>query len=263
MFLNLFFCFSKNNITDSINCNFSNLSFYFDYFLFIQESMSFLKNVFYNRRKTSKNAQCPKQKTETKVVCPIPFETYNSKVKLFPSRCQLSKTGRTTAKISKYHILESNNMGQDICRKILDMDIGLSEHYRNINLDSIIPALSPILELFKIRHNRFNYFDKLKHISENDQKNATQKYKNQINTCLLQSFFSLLLHKIVPFELFGTLRNQKDIKKTIYRLLKAVPRKISIKSAFKRTVQKRKIVTGASLDIQPLFQKLDVRLLKA
>lgn len=183
-------------------------------------------------------------------------------MKLFPSRCQLRKTGRTTAKISKYHILENKNVGQDICRNILDTDIGLSEHYKNINLDSVIPALSPILELFKIRHNRFNYSDKLKYIIENDKKNTTQKYKNQINIHLLQCFFSLLLYKNVPFELFGTLRNQKAIKKTIYRLLKTVPEKMSINSAFKRTIQRTKNVIGASLDIRPLFEKLDVCLLK-
>lgn len=210
----------------------------------------------------TKNAQCPKPKTERKVVCPFPFETYNFKVKLFPSRCQLRKTGRTMAKISKYHILENKNIGQDICRHVLDTDIGLSEHYKNINLDGVIPALSPILELFKIRHNRFNYSDKLKFIIENDKKNTIQKYKNQINVHLLQSFFSLLLYKNVPFELFGTLKNQKAIKKTIYRLLKTVPEKMSINSAFKRTIQRTENVTGASLDIRPLFEKLDVCLLK-
>lgn len=35
-------------------------------------------------------------------------------------------------------------------KRLSDTDIGLtSEYYRNINLDSVIPALSPILELFK------------------------------------------------------------------------------------------------------------------
>jgi len=224
-----------------------------------------LKNqCFFFRKKLSKAKKKInlRPKAETKVTCSIPLETYNSKVKLFPSRCRLRKTNRTLAKISKYHILESKNTGQDICCNILRTDIGLGRHYRNINLDSVIPALSPILELFKIRHNRFNYFDELKYIAENSQKKATQKYKNQIDIRLLQSFFNLLLYKNVPFELFGTLRNRKAVKKTIYHLLKTVPEKISIESAFKRTVGKAKNVIGASLDLQPLFNKLDVCLLK-
>lgn len=220
-------------------------------------------NIF-SRKKLSKVKKKinPKPKAETKVTCSIPLETYNSKVKLFPSRCRLRKTNRTTAKISKYHILESKNTGQDICCNILCTDVGLARHYKNINLDSVIPALSPILELFKIRHNRFNYFDELKYIVENSQKKATQKYKNQIDIRLLQSFFNLLLYKTVPFELFGTLRNRKAVKKTMYHLLRTVPEKVSIESAFKRTVRKTKNVTGASLDLQPLFNKLDVCLLK-
>lgn len=219
------------------------------------------KCVSYNKRRRTKNAQY--SKTESKAICPFPFKTYNFKVKLFPSRCRLRKTGRTMAKISKYHILESKNMGPDICRSILNTDIGLSEHYKSINLDSVIPALSPILELFKIQHNRFDYSNELKYIIENDQRNTTQKYKHQINIRLLRSFVSLLLYRNVPFELFGTLRNRKAIKKTIYCLLKTVPEKISIKSAFKRTVRKTdENVIGALLDIRPLFEKLDVRLLK-
>ncbi|XP_071560903.1 telomerase reverse transcriptase-like [Temnothorax nylanderi] len=216
------------------------------------------KYASYNGRRTSKNALCPKSKAETKVTSPVPLETYNSKVKLFSSRCRLRKTNRTTAKISKYHILESKNTGRDICRSILNTDIGLCGRYKNVNLDKVIPALSPILELFKIQHNQFNYFDKLKHTAENGQRNGTQKYKNQVDTCLLQSFFSSLLYKYpVPLELFGT-RNQKAIKRTIYRLLKTVPGKMTIKSAFKRTVRRTENATGALLDLQPLFKKLDI-----
>ncbi|XP_011864763.1 PREDICTED: telomerase reverse transcriptase-like [Vollenhovia emeryi] len=213
------------------------------------------KYASYNKRGTFKDARCPKSKAETSSV---PLESYRSKVKLFSSRCLLRKTGCTTAKISKYHILESKNTGRDICRNILDTDIGLGGCYRNINLDSVIPALSPILESFKIRHNRFNYLDKLKYMTENGHGKRTQKYKNQIDICLLQSFFSLLLYRNVPLELFGTLRNRKAIKKTICRLLKTVPGKMSIERAFKRNVGKTKIVTGASLDLQPLFNKLDI-----
>lgn len=195
-------------------------------------------------------------------MCHIPLKTYNFKVKLFPSRCRLRKTDRTTAKISKYHILESKNTGRDICYNILDTDIGLDTSDRRIILDSVVPELSPILQSFKIRHNRFNYFDELKYIVENGQRTATQKYKNQINVHLLKSFFNLLLYKNVPFELFGTLKNRKVIKKTVFHLLKTVPEKMSIKSAFKRTVREKQDVTGAQLDLRPLFKKLDVRSLK-
>ncbi|XP_077265301.1 telomerase reverse transcriptase isoform X3 [Temnothorax americanus] len=209
------------------------------------------------RSRTSKNAPCPKSEAETKVTSPVPLETYNSKVKLFSSRCRLRKTNRTTAKISKYHILESKNTERDICRSILNTDIGLGSHYKNVNLDNVIPALSPILKLFKIRHNKFNYFDKLKSIAENGQRNETQKYKNQVDTRLLQSFFSSLLNKNVPPELFGK-RNRNAINRTICRLLKTVPGKMTIKSAFKRTVQRTENATGALLDLQPLFKKLDI-----
>lgn len=192
------------------------------------------------------------------VTCPIPLDQYNSEVKLFSSRCRIRKTSRTTAKISKYHILERNNMGPDICRKILDTDIGLSRCDRRIDLNHVIPALSPILELFKNRHNRYNYFEKLKCIiTKNSKKYATQKLKNQIDVRLLQSFFGLLLYETVPFGLFGTSRNRKAIKKTICHLLKTVPQKIFITSAF-RTIQR----TRALLDIQSLFRELDVCLLK-
>ncbi|XP_024868448.1 telomerase reverse transcriptase-like [Temnothorax curvispinosus] len=215
------------------------------------------KYAWHNGRSTSKSAPCPKSEAETKVTSPVPLETYNSKVKLFSSRCRLRKTNRTTAKISKYHILESKNTERDICRSILNTDIGLSSHYKNVNLDNVIPALSPILNVFKIRHNKFNYFDKLKSTAENGQRNGTQKYKNQVDTRLLQSFFSSLLNKNVPPELFGK-RNRNAINRTIYRLLKTVPGNMTIKSAFKRTVRRTENATGALLDLQPLFKKLDI-----
>jgi len=211
--------------------------------------------------KENKNAQRLKSEAETEVTCPVPLKTYNSRVKLFQSRCQIRKTNRTMAKISKFHVLESKNTGQDICHKILSTDIGLN---RNINLDvkNVIPVLSPILELFKNRHNRFNYFDKLKCIiAENSRKYPIQKFKHQIHVRLLQYFFSLLVYKNVPFELFGTSRNRKAIKNTINRLLKTVPNKISITRAFKRTVRIAN-ANGALLDMKSLFKELDVRLLK-
>ncbi|XP_011687788.1 PREDICTED: uncharacterized protein LOC105449984 isoform X2 [Wasmannia auropunctata] len=217
----------------------------------------------YNRRKNEKsfrNRQCSKSEAGAKVTCSIPLKKYNSTVKLFQSRCQMRKTNRTTAKISKYHILESKYTGRDICRKILDTDIGLtSECYRNINLDSIIPALSRIMEMFKNRHNKYNYADKLKNIiAKNSTKYAVNhKFKHQIHVHSLQYFFSLLVYENVPLKLFGTSRNQKAIKKTVCCLLKTVPQKISITKAFKRNIQKADAI-GASLDMMPLFNKLDI-----
>lgn len=125
--------------------------------------------------------QCPKSEAETNVTCPITLATYKSKIKLFPCTCKLRGTQPSTATISKYHILESKSTGRDICRNIFYINIGLDECYRNINLNSVVPALSPILELIKIRHNKFNYLDQLKNITENDQRNANymQKYKNE------------------------------------------------------------------------------------
>ncbi|XP_011172878.1 telomerase reverse transcriptase isoform X2 [Solenopsis invicta] len=197
----------------------------------------------------------------------IPSTRYNCKVRLFESRSRIRQTSRTTAKISKYHILESRNTVQDICRKILDRDIGLVKPYRSINLDHVIPALSPILKSFKDRHNRFNYFDKLKHTIENTrckktQENKKPKYKHQIDVCLVQAFFSLLLYKIVPLELFGTSRNRKLIKSTIYRLLKTKPNKIPVSQPFKRKKSKRTDAIGGILDLEHakpfLLKKLDI-----
>ncbi|XP_018360294.1 PREDICTED: telomerase reverse transcriptase-like isoform X1 [Trachymyrmex cornetzi] len=200
----------------------------------------------------------PKSKAVTKVTCSIPLQAYNSRVKLFQSRCKIWKGNRTTAKISKYSILESKSTGQDMCHKILSTDIGLTGCYRNVNLDSVIPALSPITILFKNRHNKYNYFDKLKCIIEKDSKQYPPlKFKHQIHVHSLQSFFGLLVYENVPLELFGTLKNQKVVKKTISLLLKTVPNKILIKSAFKRTVRKT-VATGASLVMELLFRKLDI-----
>jgi len=232
-------------------------SFFFNY-IFSRKRYTRKGNKRYEG-KGNKNAQCSKSKAETEVTCPVPLKTYNFRVKLFQSRCQIRKTNRTMAKISKFHILESKNTGQDICHKILNTDIGLN---RNINLDGVIPVLSPILELFKNRHNRFNYFDKLKYIiAENSRKYPIQKFKHQIHVRLLQYFFNLLVYKNVPSELFGTSRNRKAIKNTINRLLKTVPDKILITSAFKRTVRTAD-ANGALLDMKSLFKKLDVCLLK-
>ncbi|XP_012061621.1 PREDICTED: uncharacterized protein LOC105624880 [Atta cephalotes] len=201
---------------------------------------------------------CLKSKAVTKVTCPIPLQAYNSKMKLFQSRCKLRKGNRTTAKISKYSILESKNTEQDMCHKILSTDIGLTGHYRNVNLDSVIPALSPIMTLFKNRHNKYNYFDKLKCIIDKDRKQYPPlKFKHQIHVHSLQSFFGLLIYENVPLELFGTLKNQKVMKKTISRLLKTIPNKILITSAFKRTARKT-VATGASLIVELFFRKLDI-----
>lgn len=184
------------------------------------------------------------------------IKTYNATIKLFASRCQIRKTKPTTAKISKYHILENGNRSQDICRSILNTDVGLSENDKNIVVSRrVIPILSPILELFQKRHNRYNYFNKLKHVITRN--NSKQSFKCQISKSSLKSFFNLLLHENVPLALFGTSQNLKAIKKTVQCLLKTVPKKIYITRAFKRTV-KRTDAIGASLDMQPLFNRFDV-----
>ncbi|XP_018339322.1 PREDICTED: telomerase reverse transcriptase-like isoform X2 [Trachymyrmex septentrionalis] len=228
------------------------------------DTLSFTNNyrnryISYRKRWNKKRRNvCPKSKAVTKVTCPIPLQAYNSRVKLFQSRCKIRKGNRTTAKISKYSILESKDTGQDMCYKILSTDIGLTECYRNVNLNSVIPALSPIMILFKNRHNKYNYFDKLKCIIDKDRKQyPLLKFKHQIHVHSLQSFFGLLVYENVPLELFGTLKNQKVLKKIISRLLKTVPNQILITSAFKRTVRKT-VVTGASLVVELLFRKLDI-----
>ncbi|XP_029677419.1 uncharacterized protein LOC115244142 isoform X3 [Formica exsecta] len=214
---------------------------------------------YYVKRTLFLNRQCSKSKSRTKVTNSVPIETYNSTVNLFASRCRIRKTGRTMAKISKYHILESGNTGQTICRDILNTDIGLKECYRDINLNVVTPILSPILESFRNRHNRFNYFEKLKYIIARDSnKYAKQKkYKNQIDRRSLKSFFNLLLDKNIPSQLFGIRKNFKFIKRRIGCLLNTVPKNKFITKAFKRTV-KRKKATGALLNMQPLFNKFDI-----
>jgi len=181
-------------------------------------------------------------------------------VNLFASRCRLRKILPTKAQISKYHILEKGNTGQEICCKILNTYVGLDQYNESLNFDNVISALSPILELFKNRHNKFNYLDKLKCIvAKGNERYAKQKYKNQVHMRLMQTFFKTLLHEIVPMELFGTAQNIKIIKNTIYRLLKTIPQKISIKEAFRRTLYKRNSdAIGASLDIQPLLKRFNV-----
>lgn len=204
------------------------------------------------------NRQCSKLESATRVKCLIPIDTYNSTVNLFASRCRIRKTSCTMAKISKYHILETGNTGQEICCNILNTDIKLNECYKNINFDVVMPILSQILEKFRNRHNRFNYLEELKHIIARDSnKYADQKYKNQIHRRSLQSFFNSLIRKTVPPQLFETSQNFKIVKRTIGRLLKTVPENKLITKAFKRTVRKKNAI-GASLNIQPLFNKFDV-----
>jgi hypothetical protein len=201
-----------------------------------------------------------KSETEASIACPVPFKNYNSKVNLFASRCRLRKINPTKAQISKYHILEKGNTGQEICYKILDTHVGLDQCNESLNFDNIIFALSPILELFKNRHNKFNYLDKLKCVvARGGERYAKQKYKNQVHLRLMQTFFKTLLHEIVPVELFGTVQNLKMIRNTVNCLLKTIPRKISIKEAYRRTLYKgNNDATGASLDIQPLLKRFDV-----
>ncbi|XP_012216884.1 telomerase reverse transcriptase-like isoform X2 [Linepithema humile] len=199
----------------------------------------------YTRKTSSLNTEHSQLKSKIKI--------YKATVNLFASRCRIRKTKSTTAKISKYHILEYGNTGQDICRKILSTDVGLSKNDKNIDVNRVIPMLSLILEKFKNRHNRFNYFDKLKHMTTRN--NSQPEY--QISKCSLKSFFNLLVYENVPLELFGTSQNLKVIKKTIHHLLETVPGKIFITRAFKRKVQRVDAV-GASLNIQPLFDKFDI-----
>lgn len=233
--------------------------FVFFFSFFFREKLKHMK------RTSFVNTEWSRLKSVKKVTNSIPIEKYNSIVKFFASRSQIRKTGCTTAKISKYHILEKGNTGQDICRKIIDTDIGLSKHYRNINLDKVIPALSPILDSFKNRHNRCNYLDKLnQRIIKKYKRKQKTKYQSQIDVHLLQSFFSSLLFEdhIVPFELFGTIQNIKLVKKEIHRLLKTVPKRTPIPQAFKRTSKKqlKTHAIGAQLNIQSLFNKFDVRI---
>lgn len=61
------------------------------------------------------------------------------------------------------------------------------------------------MELFKNRHDRFNYLDKLKRVTaRRDERYASQKkYKNQISTRSVQTFVKTMLREIVPTQLFG------------------------------------------------------------
>ncbi|XP_029169777.1 telomerase reverse transcriptase-like [Nylanderia fulva] len=223
--------------------------------------MNFKRKRRYKYKKTSTNKQCSKPESGTSS---IPVKKYNSTVNLFASRCRLRKTGRTMAKISKYHILESKNTGREICHRILNTNIGHNEYHNNVNFDAVILSLSPILESFKNRHNRYNYFEELTFIIARDNEKYKKKNKNQIHQRSLQSFFSLLLHKNVPLSLFGTRKNFKFIKRTIGRLLKTNPEKKTITRAFKRTVPEdtEKKATYASLNMQPLFNKFDISRIK-
>lgn len=196
------------------------------------------------------------------------IESYNSTVKLYESRSQLRKVACTRAKISKYHILEIENTGQDIFYKIMSTNVGLKrcdqDLERNINFANIAPILSPILEKFKRQHNIFKYRHELKYIiNKPDQKSAKQKYKGQVRICLLKFFFGLVLYNNVPLQLFGTRRNFKAVKKSIHCLLKTHPKKIPIKLSLaingKRTF---KTAIGGLLNIEPLLEKLDVSLLE-
>jgi len=210
----------------------------------------FFRKRYFKERHPRKTSLPNKENFQLKSI----IKTYNATVKLFASRCQIRKTKCTRAKISKYHILENGSTSQDICRKILNTDVGLNTNDKNIDISTIIPKLSLILESFKKRHNKFNYLNKLKYVITRN--NSQQKYKSQIPKSSLKSFFNLLLYENVPLKLFGT-KNLKAIKKTIHRLLNTVPRKIPITQAFKRTVQKIDSI-GATLNMQPLFNKLDV-----
>lgn len=198
-----------------------------------------------------------KMKLETKVtIIPVKFK---STVNLFASRCQVRKINRTTASISKHHVLESCSTGRDICNRILNTNVELDAHENNINLNNVIPVLSPILESYKKRHNRCNYLKKLKHITGNIYRKIKLKYKYQIPIHLLESFFNSVIYETVPLKLFGTLQNVKIVKKIIYRLLRTVPKQRLVKQAFKRTV-KKKIAISALLDMGPLIRKFDVGL---
>ncbi|XP_020293911.1 telomerase reverse transcriptase-like isoform X2 [Pseudomyrmex gracilis] len=196
-----------------------------------------------------------KVKLETNVtIIPVKFK---STVNLFASRCQVRKVNRTTASISKHHVLESRSTGRDICNRILNTNVELNAHDNNINLNNIIPVLSPILESYKKRHNRCNYSEKLKHITGNIYRKVKLKYKSQIPIHLLESFFNSVIYETVPLKLFGSLQNVKIVKKIIYRLLRTVPKQRLVKQAFKRTV-KKKIAVGALLDMGPLIRKFDI-----
>lgn len=184
---------------------------------------------------------------------------YNLTVNLFESRSQLRKVTYTRAKISKYHILETENTSQDLCLKIINTNIRHDRYEENVNFDEIIPIVSPILENFKKQHKRFNYFEELKNkTQEINKKSINQRYKNEIHVNLLKSFFGFLLYKNVPLALFGTWKNFKAVKKTIHRLLETYPEKMPIKH-FRKNTTTRKAVRGV-LKIEPLLAKLNVSL---
>ncbi|XP_014485714.1 PREDICTED: telomerase reverse transcriptase-like [Dinoponera quadriceps] len=190
----------------------------------------------------------------------IPINKYNSEVKLFESRSQLRKTACTRAKISKFHILETENTSQDIFHKIISMKVGLQENDEHIDFSNISPTLSPILEKFKKQHKKFKYLDELKNIMKKAEKKlAKQRYKGQIHVYLLKSFFGYILYKNVPLELFGTRQNFKAVKKTVHHLLKTHPIKEKIKRKNEHLNKGRDIITAVgSLSIEPLLKKLDV-----
>lgn len=156
------------------------------------------------------------------------------------------------------------NTNQNIYHQIISTDINLNKCDENINFDNIIPTVLPILEKFKEQHNRFKYFDELKNILENVNKSAKPKYKNQVHVKLLKTFFGFLLYKNVPLELFGTWKNFKAVKKTIYCLLKTHPKKMPIKPSFRRNKNKSaSMTTEGLLDIEPLLRKFDVSLFES
>lgn len=223
---------------------------------------SFKLLLFFRRRqyRKGKGARGRWDKPEAEVASPVPFKNYNSEVKLFASRCQLRKTTRTKAQISKYHILENGKTGQQICHNILDTNIGVDQCCTNMDINNVIVELSPILELFRKRHNRFNYIDKLKSVvARGGQRYANLKYKNQIHLRAMQAFFKMLFYEVIPAGLFGSTQNMKALRDAINCLLRTVPRMMIIKGAYRRTMNKKnRNAIGASLNMQSHLKRLAV-----
>ncbi|XP_017765301.1 PREDICTED: telomerase reverse transcriptase-like, partial [Eufriesea mexicana] len=104
------------------------------------------------------------------------------------------------------------------------------------NYEDSVPMISPLLDQFKKKHQKFHYFSVLRHLinkkendlkennektndkKENDKKSECKYAVNKKQLCL---FFDLILSKVVPLKMFGKFKNLKKIKTTIFCLLDA------------------------------------------
>ncbi|XP_054008644.1 telomerase reverse transcriptase-like [Hylaeus anthracinus] len=199
----------------------------------VSDEGNFLQKRLHNKSKINKRRKEKFCKETTDVSSILSQANVHLQIYVYDTSSTLPS--QTVNTISNDYILNTAKNGKEIYEFIIQKTM---RDIIVVDYESSISSISFLLEQFQKQHKKFNYSAVLNHLTQKQKVEETLKCNYEVSVKHLKSFFDLILAKVVPFNVFGKLRNHKKIKKGMSQLLN-IPR-------FK------------SFNLRPVIEKLDI-----